>query len=52
VFSSPTLNGVVKGMGPFEAVYDPDASPPALVNGTMGPPPLLSARCTWTATLQ
>jgi hypothetical protein len=52
VFSSPTFNGNISGSGLFEAVYDADASPPALVEGILNPPASLTSTCTWTATLE
>ena len=52
VFVSPTFSGTVSGSGMFSAIYDPDASPPALIQGVIVPPPSLEAMCTWTAMLQ
>jgi hypothetical protein len=52
VISSATFNGTILGSGAFDAVYDADASPPALVGGLLVPPPILAATCTWTATLE
>ncbi len=52
VISSPTGNGTLSGSGAFDAVYDADASPPALVSGVLDPPAVLAATCTWTATLE
>ncbi len=52
LFSSTGFSGTVTGAGPFTAVYDPDASPPRLVNGVLDPPSSLGAMCTWSATLQ
>jgi hypothetical protein len=50
MFSSGTIVLNTEGVGPFSAVYDADASPPALVDGVMDPP--VGAACTWTATLR
>jgi hypothetical protein len=52
VFMSGTFNGSITGSGMFGAVYDADASTPALVEGVIDPPATLAATCTWTATLQ
>ena len=52
VFMSADFNAVVSGGGAFKARYDADASPPALVDGVMEPPPSLSSSCTWSAQLQ
>jgi hypothetical protein len=52
IFSSTAISGTVSGAGPFTAVYDPDASPPRLLDGVLDPPSSLSATCTWSATLQ
>ncbi len=52
VFTSGTFNGSVTGSGAFSAVYDADASTPALVEGVLVPPPTLATMCTWTATLE
>jgi hypothetical protein len=49
--SSPTIKTTIDGNGQFSAIYDPDASPPALVDGVFGPPQLTST-CSWTAQLQ
>jgi hypothetical protein len=51
-FYSPTFTGMLTGMGAFTAVYDADASPPALVNGVLDAPPSLGATCAWSATLE
>jgi hypothetical protein len=53
VFSIPTsgFNGTLSGKGTLAAIYNPDASPPELDNGTLVPPPALSAQCTWSAKL-
>jgi hypothetical protein len=51
-FSSPTFSGTLAGMGAFTAVYDADASPPALISGVLDSPPSLGATCTWSAALQ
>ncbi len=52
VFSSSTFSGTVSGTGVLQAVYDADASPPALVDGVLNPPSTLAATCTWTAQLE
>ena len=52
VFSSTAFMGTISGTGTLEAVYDADASPPALVGGILDPPASLSATCTWTAQLE
>lgn len=52
VFSSAGFHGMVSGSGSFDAIYDADASPPALVDGILNPPPTLGGTCTWTATLE
>ena len=52
VFSSSTFSGTVSGTGVLQAVYDADASPPALVDGVLNPPSTLAATCTWTAPLE
>ncbi len=49
--SSGTLDTTIRGQGEFSATYDPDASPPALIEGVMNPPQLAST-CTWTAQLK
>jgi hypothetical protein len=55
-FASMTLTVAEKGVGAVSADYDASASPPALVNGVIDPPPTLpgffSTTCTWTAELQ
>jgi hypothetical protein len=51
-FTSTTFSGTVLGTGVFSATYDPDASPPALIDGVMQPPPSLAAKCTWSAQLK
>jgi hypothetical protein len=51
-FSSSTVQAMITGTGVLDAIYDPDASPPALVQGTLSPPPSLSTMCTWSATLE
>ena len=45
-------NGTVNGNGSFDAVYNADASPPELDNGTLSPPSVFGASCTWSAKLQ
>ncbi len=58
--SSATLTVSIKGMGDFSARYDATESPPALVDGVIDPPPIvtgpvlgsLAGTCTWTATLR
>ena len=52
VFDSADFHATVSGGGAFQARYDADASPPALVDGLMVPPPSLSSSCTWSAQLQ
>ncbi len=52
LFMSGTFNGSVTGSGAFSAVYDADASTPALVDGVLEPPPALDTTCTWAATLE
>ncbi len=49
--SAGTLDTTIHGQGEFSATYDPDASPPALIDGVMNPPQLTST-CTWTAQLK
>jgi hypothetical protein len=49
--SSPPTNVTIDGDGEFSATYDPDASPPALIDGVLGPPSLTST-CSWTAQLE
>jgi hypothetical protein len=49
--SSGTLDTTIHGQGDFSATYDPDASPPALIDGVMNPP-LLASTCSWTAQLK
>jgi hypothetical protein len=51
-FSSSTVQATITGTGVLDAVYDADASPPALVQGTLVPPSALSTTCTWNATLE
>jgi hypothetical protein len=51
-FSSSAFKGTVSGTGAFTATYDPDASPPQLVNGVLDSAPTLGSNCTWTATHQ
>jgi hypothetical protein len=51
-FSSASFMGEINGTGSFEATYDADASPPALVGGTLVAPASLAAMCTWSATLE
>jgi hypothetical protein len=46
--SSPTTNITFDGDGEFSATYEPDASPPALIDGVLDPPSLTST-CSWTA---
>jgi hypothetical protein len=51
---SPMINITIDGNGKFSefsATYDPDASPPALIDGVLTPPSLPST-CRWTAHLQ
>lgn len=52
VFKSSNFNGTVSGSGTFEAVYNADASPPELDNGTLSPPPVFATSCTWSAKLE
>jgi hypothetical protein len=52
LFTSTSFSGTVLGSGLFSATYDLDASPPALIDGIMDPPPSLAATCTWTAQLK
>jgi hypothetical protein len=52
VISSKTFNGTVSGSGGFDAVYNADASPPELDNGTLVPPSVFAASCTWSAKLE
>jgi hypothetical protein len=53
VITSPMLfNSTVHGSGTFDAVYNADASPPELDNGTLSPPPLFGTSCTWSAKLE
>jgi hypothetical protein len=51
-FSSASFKGTILGDGTLSAVYDPDASPPALIDGVIDAPPSLAATCTWAAQLQ
>ncbi|HEX3770505.1 MAG TPA: hypothetical protein VHV30_06570 [Polyangiaceae bacterium] len=51
-FTSTTFRGTISGTGAFTATYDPDASPPQLVNGVLDSSPTLGSNCTWTATHQ
>jgi hypothetical protein len=51
-FSSASFYGSILGNGTLSAVYDPDASPPALIDGVIDGPPSLAATCTWAAHLQ
>jgi hypothetical protein len=48
---SGIINIAIDGQGEFSATYEPDASPPALIDGVLGPPGLTS-RCSWTAQLK
>jgi len=52
LFASTAFSSTVFGTGPFSATYDPDASPPALIDGVMDSPPALAGTCTWSAQLQ
>lgn len=49
---SSTFNGTVNGSGTFDAVYNADASPPELDNGTLSPPSVFATSCTWSAKLE
>jgi hypothetical protein len=51
-FTSASFNGTFNGEGVFSATYDPDASPPLLIDGIMDPPAPLALTCTWTAQLE
>ena len=51
-FSSASFKGTILGNGTLSAIYDPDASPPALIDGVIDGPPVLAATCTWAAQLQ
>jgi hypothetical protein len=46
------FSGMVTGKGTLTAIYNADASPPELDNGTLVPPPMLSTTCTWSAKLE
>jgi hypothetical protein len=52
VFRSSTFNGTLTGSGTFDAVYNADASPPELDNGTLSPPSVFATTCTWSAKLE
>lgn len=59
VTSSASFTFSLKGAGSISADYDASASPPALVGGVLGTPPLvqtglptIASSCTWTAKLQ
>jgi hypothetical protein len=52
VISSAAGSGTITGSGAFTAIYDADASPPALVDGVLDSPPVLGATCTWSARLE
>ena len=51
-FMSSTFKGTISGGGEFSATYDADASPPALIDGVMDPPPTLGTTCSWSAQLK
>jgi hypothetical protein len=53
--SSAAGHGTFHQSASMTALYDPDASPPALVTGTMSPlqgQPSLVGSCTWSAELR
>jgi len=51
-FMASGFSGMVTGNGTLTAIYNGDASPPELDNGTLIPPPTLAATCTWSAKLE
>jgi hypothetical protein len=51
-FMASGFSGMVTGRGTLTAIYNADASPPELDNGTLVPPPALTATCTWSAKLE
>ena len=52
MLSGGGFNTTVSGTGTFDAVYNADASPPELDNGTLNPSPILATTCTWSAKLE
>jgi hypothetical protein len=52
LFMSGSFQGAVSQEAAFSALYDPDASPPALIDGEIDLPSDLGSTCAWMAELK